>query len=266
MKKAILNILLFIFLITSVFSLEVVNSNPNEEPASWIEGPSNFLFGTTIGLSILIGLILLFFAWIMIKLIKWFIEERKKKDNLEYYKFSLDMKQAIINRDRRYIKRRWWSLWILKKRAPIYAETKNGKKLIGYYEGEADKKEGFFIIALYQIYSIRRREKDVLIIPYKLKEIVYKKNDDFSINLVCEGVDETLSSEYFSLLLIENPNKDSKKVFLDYSNQVMEEYFKEYVYRDKIKNLIIESRENVLDATEMNANIQLARKTENNLK
>ena len=215
---------------------------------------------------IILGLIF----WIMWKIYKKITEERRTKDNTEYRKYLSDIKMCKINSDKKYFYRQWWSFWLFTKRAPIYARTSTGDKYIGNYMGEAVKKDGmgYFILGIEQRHSFFNREIDVVVFPYDLSKEIYKKNDDFSLTLVCEGIDEAMSSEFYSIPVIMNKesSKNSDKKFIDFSNLVMKDYFQEYVYRDVIKENIKEFRENIKQATEMNSTVQMDRKTSSNLK
>lgn len=210
-----------------------------------------------------IGIIFTIIIWVALKIWKKINEDRRKKDNLEYFKYSNDLKMCLINSDKRYTGKVWYKLWIGSKRAKVYAVTTHGRKYVGDYLGEATKKEGFYILGLYQIYSFFNRETDVVIFPYELSKQLIRKNDDFTIDLICEGVDEVMSSEYFSIPVFQNSGDKMKddKLFADFSNLVMDKYFKEYAYRKVIKENIEEFKEGMRDATEMNPNIQVERKS-----
>lgn len=224
------------------------------------------LVWTIVGITILIAIVGGICLWIGLKIYKKINEDRRKKTDLEYFKFKIDEKMCLINADKKYAYRTWYTLWLGRKRADIYAMTELGRKHIGQYSGEAVKKEGYYLLSLYQKYSFFDRETDVVIFPYDLSKSMIKKNDDFSIDIVCEGVDEVLSSEYYSIPVISNiQSEQAENRFVDFSNQIMEKYYKQYMYRDVIKNNISEFREGIKDATEMNPSIQHKRKGGGNL-
>lgn len=208
---------------------------------------------------IFLGVILWFAMWV-IKKIK---DQRKKQNNEEYKKYSSDLKMCLINADASLVKRPWYKLFIWRTRAPIYANTETGKRFIGQYLGEAVKKEGFYLIGIRQKYGLFKFEDDVVIFPYQLRKSMIKKNDDFSLTIECEGIDEVMSSEYYSIPVFRNhaSDKEVKKIFTDFSNFIMKDYFQEYVYRDVIKENIMEFKEAIKDATEQNPFVQLDRKT-----
>ena len=269
-KKYLLNIFLLLFTINPIFSVIVTTQPgtantgtppPPEEPGLLDAVPWDLVW-TIVGITILICLVGGVTLWIGLKIWKKINEDRRKKTDLEFFKFNLDEKMCHINADKKYMYRTWWTIWLGRRRAKIYALTELGRKEVGEYAGECVKKEGYMLIALYQKYTFFQRETDVVIFPYDLAKDMIKKNDDFTIDIVCEGIDEVLSSEYYSIPVISNQlNKQSESRFVDFSNEVMENYYRTYMYRDVIKNNISEFREGIKDATEMNPNIQHKRKS-----
>jgi len=267
MKKLnnyILGILASPLLVNSVTVVEESNApTPIEDTKALFSAiPWDWIIIITL-ITVLICLIFGGLLWVALKIWKKINEDRRKKDNLEYFKYTNDLKMCIINADKKYIKRVWYKLWIGKKRAKIYANTTHGRKYVGDYLGEATKKEGFYVLGLYQVYSFFSRETDIVIFPYELSKQIIKKNDDFTLDLLCEGIDEVMSSEYFSIPVFLNTGDKMRdeKVFADFSNLVMDKYFKEYAYRKVIKENIEEFKEGMREATEMNPNIQVERKS-----
>jgi len=219
----------------------------------------NLVIGIS-AIALMIGLVILFIVWIGLWLLKKFKDNRKQENDLEYFKYKSDIKMCIINCDPKFAYRVWYKLWIGKKRSLIYAKTENGRKVVGYYLGEAVKKEGFMLLGIRQKYGLFSFEDDVVIFPYELNKQLIKRNDDFSIDLHCEGIDEVMSSEYYSIPVFKNYQEGNDKIFTDFSNLVMDKFFKEYAYRDVIKTNISEFREGIKEATEMNPSIQYGRK------
>lgn len=244
-----------------VVQLNDIQQNVGEQANAF----ANLPWTTILGLSVLFVMVLLFawlMIWIVMKIVKRIKDNRRKKEDIEYYKYSTDMKMVLMNSDSQYIKRPWYKLFIFKKMAPVYARTYEGRKYIGDYIGEATKKEGFFIMGIRQKYGFFKYEDDVVIFPIELKDVIVKKNEDFSLDLVCEGIDEVMSSDYYSIPVfknLENQTKD-ENYFVDFSNKIMEKYYKDYVYRNVIKQNITEFKQAVTDATEQNPYIQLNRK------
>lgn len=255
-------------LVNAVVVVEQSNApNPIQDTKDIFSAiPWSLIFTITL-ITIFVCLIAGVIIWIALKIYKKINEDRRKKDNLEYFKYTNDIKMCHINSDKKYIYRVWYKLWLGKKRAKVYALSSNGKKYVGDYLGEATKKEGFYILGLYQIYSFFNRETDIVIFPFQLSKQLIRKNDDFTIDLMCEGVDEVMSSEYFSIPVFMNNVSRTKndKLFTDFSNLVMEKYFREYAYRKVIKENIEEFKEGMKEATEMNPHIQLERKSVSSL-
>lgn len=222
-----------------------------------------------INISIIAVIVIIFLGiifWILYKIYNKIKDIRRKKTDLEYYKYTSDLKMCHLNSDSKFRRRNPLFLWLFWKRSPIYANTEHGKKMIGYYDGEAVKKEGFFLIALFQKHSLFQSETDVVIMPYELSKYLLKRNDDDTLELNCEGIDEVMSSEYYSIPVIKNFSEDKERIFTDFSNMVSTKFFKEYVYRDVIKTNIKDYAEGIKDATEMNPNIQYNRKDNSNLR
>lgn len=251
----------------------VVSQNPNavgnlqpiEDPSIWSQVPWGTILTIT-GIALLIALIGGLIFWGAYTIYKKINEERRKKTDLEFFKFKLDEKMCVINSNKKYVWRTWYTLWFGKKRAKIYALTELGRKMVGEYNGECVKKEGFYLLSLYQKYSFFHREIDLVVFPYDYSKSMIRHNDDFTIDLVCEGIDEVMSSEYYSIPVISNHLQNQREDrFNDFSNLVLEKYFRLYMYRDVIKNNISEFRENIKDATEMNPNVQYGRKTQSSL-
>lgn len=236
-------------------------------PSIWSQVDWNLIIGVAfLGICVLIVFALVF--WLATWIYKKIKDARRKGQDIEFFKYTIDLRMCNINRDSKYSYRVWYKFFLGFKRAKIYAKTSLGRKFVGYYLGEATKKEGFLLIGIRQKWGIFAYEDDVVIFPYDIGVQTIKKNDDFSLDLMCEGIDEVISSEYYSVPVFENKaTKDGKnEKFIDFSNLVMEKYLKDYVYRDVIKTTITEFREGVKDATEQNPFVQLKRKTAGNLK
>lgn len=272
-KKYFINIFLLIILIINVNAVSVVQvQDPNQidqaKHTSEIGGVTinwDFILKVVLwGVGILIVILIL--MWIFSWIIKKIREERKKMEDIEFRKYKLDLKVAFMNKNSKYKHRNPFLLWIFWSRAKIYARTSYGRKFIGKYDGELVKKEGYYVIAIQLTYSLFEKETDLLLFPFNLKDELVKFNEDGTIDIECEGIDETLSSQYFSLPVFKNTSdKEKAEMFADFSNEIMENYFRRYVYRDVIKTTIKDFANNVHDVTEMNPHIPLKRKTGNDL-
>jgi len=213
------------------------------------------------------GILFIIFAWIVWKIVKKIRSNRKKKEDIEYYKYTIDLKNAQRNKNTNYKYRNFLTIWLTYKRAKVYARTKDGRKFIGGYDGELTKKEGYFIIALELKHSFFKRETDLVIFPYNLKKQLVEFNFDGTIDINCEGIDETLSSEYFSIPVFDNKSDlEKNQNFVNYSNDIMKHYFQEFSHQKAMKDLTIDYTNNVREATEINASIPYQRKTNSNLR
>lgn len=249
--------------------VETINviKETSQETVEWYQ-MINWEMVITLTVIAIIGLIVFtIFYWIVKKIASKLKEGKKGKDkDYEFDKYTTDLRMIQINKDPKYKYRNPLTAFLFWKKARIFANTSLGKKFIGYYDGEAVKKEGFFIIGLEQRYSFFKRETDVLILPYQLRKDLIRYNDDFSIDIDCEGIDETMSSEYFSLPVFKNySNKEKDEIFTDFSNLVLTKYFKQFVYRDVLKGNMIDFANNIREATEMNPKVPLKRKTQDDL-
>lgn len=214
----------------------------------------------------LIGIVVMFVLWFVGKIVKKIRENRKQKEDLEFYKYSLDLKTCFMNKNSKYKSKNILTLGLLFKKAKIYARTSRGRRMVGYYEGELVKKEGFFILAIELRYTFFRREIDLVIFPYELIDQLIFFNEDGSIDLEVEGIDEVLSSELFSLPVFKNSsNKNSNEIFTDFSDRVYQDYFKKFGDRKSHIDTIKDSALRVKEATEMNVSVPYKRKTGNDL-
>lgn len=220
---------------------------------------------TIFGVIIIIVLSIIFF--IVSKIIKKIKSNKKKLEDLEYYKYSIDLRNAHMNKNERYKYKNWLMLFLTYKRAKIYARTSNGRKFVGYYDGELVKKEGYFLLAVEFRHSFFKREVDLAIFPYNLKDELIEFNSDGTIDLNCEGLDETLSSEYFSIPVFKNTSDiEKKQIFSNYSQEIMENYFQNFSNQNVMKSLTIDYTNNIREATEINSSIPYTRKTNSSLK
>ena len=212
----------------------------------------------------IIVIVLLIVMWIINKIIKKIRTKKKILTSLEFSKYTLDLKNAHMNKNQRFKYKSPLFLWLLFKKAKIYARTSEGKKFIGYYDGELVKKEGYFVMAVELRHSFFKREIDLVIFPYELKKNLILFNDDFTIDLECEGIDEVLSSEYFSIPVFKDTsNAEKKKIFTDFSDDIRKNYYENYSYRQVLKENMNDFALNVKEATEMNASVPYQRKTGN---
>jgi len=215
-------------------------------------------------IAVIIGLLLMIIMWFVSKIVKKIKSSRRQKEDLEYYKYSLDLKNANMNKNPKYKYRNILTLFLMWKKSKVYARTSRGRKLIGYYEGELVKKEGFFVMAIELRYSFFKREVDLVIFPYELTDELIFFNDDGTIDLEVEGIDEVLSSELFSLPVFKN-NTERKEIFADFSDRVYKDYFEKFGNRKSHIDTIKDSAVKIREATEQNPSVPYQRKTGNDL-
>lgn len=217
-------------------------------------------------IAVIIGILVTIIFMIVGKIVKKIKSARRQKEDLEFYKYSLDLKNAFMNKNSKYKYKSFWTLFLLFKKAKIYARTSRGKKFIGFYEGEIIKKEGFYVLAVELRYTFFKREIDLVIFPYELSEGLIFYNDDGTIDLEVEGIDEVLSSELFSLPVFKNvKDAEKKKIFVDFSDRVYKDYFKLFGDRKAHIDTLKDSAVKIREATEMNPQVPLKRKTGNDL-
>ena len=269
--KFILYIIIGLLTFTSAYSLEIIKQQDQsgvvqtEEMSFWDEVMASMNWPLIIGI-IIIALFAGLFLFLFLKLIFWFINKfkdlKKSSDDILYYKYYLDYKACRINADKKFRSRNPLTLFITTKRAKVYAETSSEKKFIGLYEGHVVKKEppGFFVMAILQKEGLFNHETDLVIFPENLRKDLVRFNEDGSINLYCEGIDEVMSCEYFSIPVMRDDKKD--KNFVDFSELVQQKYYEPFVKRDMIRDNLEVYRENVREATEVNPYIQVDRKTD----
>lgn len=253
---------------SNVYALEVTQSK-NSQTSPYEDSKSlwgNVNWSMIVGIAtivILVGIVLTIIVFIIMWVIRKFSDNRKSTDDYLYYKFLLDYKMSKINANKAYKRKRLLTCFLTYKRSKIYLESSEGKKFLGFYDGEMYKKEGqgYFLVAIMQKVSFFKHETDLVIIPKQLKNKIVRFNLDKTITMFAEGIDEVMSDEYYSIPLIIDPKSD-KGAFIDFSDQVHVEYYENYVLRDVIKTNIEKYKDHVEKATELNPKLQLARKSD----
>ncbi len=252
-KKLIILILMLIFCVTNVFSVQVVKQD------NGVVTQDNSQLKTIVVMVFTIGTIAMFFvfsvlifAWILSKIYKKLTEHNKRKRDFMYDMFENDANQCHINRDTTLKFRNWKFLWFFWKRDPVWIDTgKNGMKVIGGYNGECIKKESFFLISVYNKLGFFKYIEQEL-----LKEIYVGKKKVMILN--CEGIDQVDNTDYYLIPLI----KDRKGNFLDFADMIHREYIEKTVYRDIIKEELLHYKIGITKAVEANPAVQLKRRSE----
>lgn len=242
----------------SVNAVQVVENKPVIETAQ--NTTANLIAGAVImglGVGIAIGIIIFIIYWI-VKKIK---ESNRRHSDLLYGHFLIELEKCKHNRDEKLKKRNWKTFFLTFKRADIYLDTiEDGLKYFGKYEGEVIQKDEFLLIATYRSTGIFTRERDIIIIPYIMrtlikKDVRYKK---YSMTIKAESIDETLNTDYYAQLVIKNP-KDNDKL-INFHEFIYDKYMTNYVHRQVLKDILLDSKDSVEKAVELNPNIQTERK------
>lgn len=263
--KSIL-ILLYLFLINVVYSVEVVpiknieevtNNNPQNET---LKGIIIFVF-TILILIGLAALILILIVRGIIKIQKKIKDINKSKKDFLYKTFEINSELCHKNRDTDLKKRKLKTLFLTWHRSPIYIDTENGLKQIGFYDGETYKKENFLMIGIYNKLGMFKVNRTIILVPYILRNIIRREIIDGKkiIILKCEGLDAYNNTEYYMIPLIKD--KDNKS-FLDFSDYIHKQFIEKTVYQDLIKENLLQYREGIIKSVEMNPNLQFKRRTE----
>lgn len=251
------------FVIAKSYALTIVQNAPppaSTQPSTILGMSSDMIIGAMImglGIGAVIGLII----FIIYKIIKHIQEAKKRANDLYYEKFKVDVKLANFNKDSLYKKRSWKLFFLGFKRNDVYLETSMGLKFIGYYDGEMIKKNDFLVLSVYTIKSLFVRENFLVVIPYNFKHILKKNSVKKAhyISIVAESLDEFGNSDYYFMPVIRDKTK-SDSAFLDFSNFLVEKYLNQYVLKDVMKQNVVEFKELMEKAVEINPNIQVQRK------
>lgn len=259
--KEIIFILTLIFLIGNTFAIQIIDPNQPINPTEPVKTfKDSVIQGVVIGIALgLIGGIL---WWIIQWIAKKFKDAQRKHKDLIYFKFLHEVNLCNINRDSSLKYRDWKWFFLAWKRTPIYIRNEEGLRLIGLYDGELNKKEGFKLLSIYSKKNFFTGENYILIIPYQIRQIMKKESYGGKISIIIEsyGLDEVGNNDYYLMPIIKNLEGDSQKPFLDFNDFISKEYFEKYILREIIKDTQIRSTEAVEKATEMNPNIQVSRK------
>lgn len=274
MKKSNIGLLLILIIISisTGFSVEVSttsNTEPEQKDSIVATLMGSFTFALVIGVGaflILFGLI----AWMVFlvyqRFADKFYEELRKAENLEFACYYVNAKQCIRSARKDMRNPLWWSFSLIIKRSNVFIETETGRQLAGKYDGHTFKKEGFFVLSLYNRFNFREKKRELVVMPIEVSsKIVYfdsvTKKGRTDMIIRCEGIDETLSTEFFSIPLI----KDDTGKFINFSNMIWEQFLKEYNLHKVITELNDDFKRAVRDATEINPNLQYRRKSGGNL-
>ena len=262
MKKIILNLILTLILINLSFGVSVVENAP--VPTAQSGGVADVIAGAVVmgmGLGIVIGTII-FIIWAITSKIR---EAKRKHSDLLYSKFSIELEKCHQNRDQRLKYRSWKTFFLTFKRHDIVLDTtEEGIKVFGKYDGEVIIKDNFVLVAVYRVTGIFTREKDIIIVPYKIRSLIKKEkhNGKFEILIKTESVDEALNTDYYAQLVVKD-HKDNNKL-INFNEYIQKQYMEKFVMRQVIKDDLLDFKESMSRAVEINPNIQTERKNPKN--
>ena len=202
------------------------------------------------------------FIWILIKIWRKLSEHQRRKKSLVYDLFVYDLAQCHYNYDSKLKKRNWKLFFLFWKMREIYIETEKGSlETIGKYYGECKKKEGFYLLAVYNKVGVFKYVGQIIIIPYEIKDLIVKKIDrdkNRIMFLTCEGIDRLAGSDYYYIPLIKDPKKNNK--FLDFTDQIHKNYIEIDTYRDIIIENLSSYRQGIVQSVETNPFVHFGRR------
>ena len=211
--------------------------------------------GTGLFLGLFFGVIILI-IWLIIRNIR--ANERKHNDLL-YGKYKIELEKCNQNKDSKLKKRNWKTFFLTYKRSQILLDTDTGFKFFGYYDGEMIQKDKFLLIATYKINGIFTRDKDIIIIPYQLRNKVKKDliNGDYVITIKAQSIDEALNTDYYAQCVFKDPKDDDK--LISFNDYIQKEYMETYILRQVVKDNLLDYKTSIDKAIELNPNIQYGR-------
>ncbi len=243
-----------------IFAVRVVETTATEQTNPASQGLAITIL--TIFIMSMFGLILLLgFGFAVFKIWTWLTDYQRNKDDFIYSVYQNDLLQCQVNADKEMKWRNWKFLWLLYKRRPVYANTSSGLRVLGFYDGEADKKENFKIIALYNQIGFKMIDK-IILIPNGIKYIVKKEMIDGTKVMIieCEEIDQVENTDYYFMPLLKD-TKDNTK-YLDFSDMIHSEYIEKIIHRDIIKENLQSYREGIIKSVESNPRVHFKRRTQ----
>jgi len=258
-------LLIVLSLFVNAYSVSVVKQENNTPPKA-----ENSVLRTIIiwvfvmsFISVLVIGVVLIFAWILVKIYKKLTEyNRRKKDFVYSVMFLNDLNRCHINRDKKLKKRNWKLMWVFFKRELVYYDDGNGYKPLGFYNGESINKENYYLISLYNKIGMFKFIEQIVIIPNTIKGRLIKEpvvKGQRVIVLDCEGVDNTLNTDYYMIPLVKD---DKTNKYIDFSDEIFKNYIEKTVYRDIIKENLLDYKKGISNAVESNPKVQMKRRSE----
>lgn len=259
LKKKITYFSQILLSVSSAFAVQVVQNTPNKESEALGAGLATIVIGVFIigllSLAFIVGFIL-----VLMKIYKKLSEYRRNKSDFIYSMFSRDAMQCHTNRDKDMKFRNWKFLWIFWKRVPVFARTSDGLEALGMYNGEALKKESYYMISIFNKLTMFKAIDQIVIIPLSIKSIVSKIviNGQKVIIIEADGIDQVANTDYYFQPLIKDPK--SNKDYLDFADAIHKDYIEKTIYRDIIKENLQIYRDGVTKAVEANPYVQTGRR------
>lgn len=256
------NLIVMSSLVTfQVYAIQVVENSvtPVKEAGIADVVAGALVVGLSVG--VFIGVII-FIIWFIVNKIQ---EKSRIHSDLLYGKFKIEIAKCHQNRDVRFKHRNWKTFFLSFKRKSIYLQTKeDGLKLFGMYDGELIIKDNFLLISVYRVSGIFSREKDIIIIPYELRTLVKKENHSKNWEMIisAESIDECLNTDYYAQLVIKNTKDDDK--LINFNEYIQTNYMEKYIYRQVIKDNLLDYKTSIEKAVDTNPNINLERKNPKN--
>lgn len=243
----------------STFAVKVAENSQKQDGGGSSSLPQ--VIGMALASGVFIATVLVVVLWAGWKFISKINETKRRYDDILYNKYVIETKHCKKNSDRRLKRKAKRFLWMMNKKAPVLVNSDTGLRKIGTYEGEMDKKEGFYLIYIKTPLSLFKREDFILIFPYDVKHLIRKNQHgkDWELVLDVQGVDEVGNADYYLMPVIKDVEQHNR-AFLDFSDYIQKNYFDKYIFREVIKNQSIDYAENVKKATDMNSNLQTYRK------
>ncbi len=254
--KKVIHIFMLIMLMATAFGVEVVENAIVQEKKPLLTDQQKEI--------IIWGLIIMIFLALLSWLIWWIwkkIKENERKDSdLLYSKYLIDCKNTHQNRDTDLKYKNIFTFFLLWKRADVILNTERGMKYFGKYNGELIVKDSFFLLNIHRSKGWFSSEQDIIIIPYFLRKLFRKEkiNGKYQIILEAESIDEALNTDYYNVIVVKNPTDKEKLV--NFNEYIVKEFMDKFVFRQTIKDNLLNYKESMDKVVEINPNIQTERK------
>lgn len=263
MGKQRLNIIIYLlFVLFGVNSVQIIQTNTEEQTQSDKATSFAITFITIIVMIVILFAVFLGFVAILVKIYKKLSEYFYKKKGFFYEMFVNDLNNCRFNYDTKLKRRRKRYLWLFWKRQPVFFKNINDEvDILGYYEGEMYKKEGFYFIAIHTKVNLFKSISRILVIPNEIKKQIINKitiDKKTILTINCEGMDNIISTDFYFMPLLKQKKTDTG--FINYSNEVFENYFKVEVYQDIIGESLLKYKHNVIKAVESDPKLNKERR------